>query len=782
MKGWCLFELNESRDAGDIKMDLIFNKPTRNLQIWIMNIDKTLNRGRAYELSNKYPYSNTMLKVEFILTYRGGKKKFPRGRCISNITPPSTTTQMPTTHASVTPQASTTSVTQQPTTTSEPRFSTTTIPESFPDVIPISVEGQHWSVGNGYRMTGVCIFQIKPVLNSYNIMVEFDKETYDMTEWTMDIEDQQLNGLWYYLKSRWPERQNEIRLRFQVDFDSLPVPSGTCTIDRNGQTLTPKPSTAMPTPTTKAPTQQPSTAAPTQKPSTAAPTQQPSTAAPTQQPSTAAPTQQPSTAAPTQQPSTAAPTQQPSTTAPTQQPSTTQAPTGAPVNTAHDYGFILHESILFYEAQQAGYLTNNRVSWRKNATTLDRGIYGEDLTGGWYDAGDLVNFNLPMAGSTTNLALGLFYWKDAYQQAGELDNMYNSIKWPLDYFLKCWNPNKQIYYAQVGNGEQDHSLWRRAEDITTARPVYYLDTNKKGSDVVGETVAAMAAGAMVFKDKDAAYSQKLQSSAESLYSFSKTIKGLYNNDISDGAKFYSSSRYQDEMCTSATLLYLLTNDAAYLTEAEAAYNEYASDSAPWAFDWDDKTALCQVLLYVATQKPVYKSRTEKFVTSYMPGGSLPYTNCGLAFRLEWGSLRYSANAAFISLLAAQNGIGNADSYKTWAMSQIHYMVGDNNRDFSYLIGYGTSYPLKPHHSGSSCSPAPAPCDWSTYGSSDPNPNVLRGALVGGPDINDNYVDDRNNFKTNEVTCDYNAGFQSAVAGLLHFALNGNLPTSPARKC
>ncbi|XP_062586785.1 mucin-2-like [Saccostrea cucullata] len=334
MKGWCVFELNESRDAGEIKIDLIFNKPTRNLQIWIMNIDKILNKGRAYELSSKYPYSNTMLKVEFILTYRGNKKRFPKGRCISNITPPSTTTQSPTTHASASPQASTTSVTQQPTATSGPRSSTTAISGSFPDVIPISVEGQHWSVGNRYRMTGVCTFQINPVLNSYNIMVEFDKETSDMTDWTMDIENQQTNGLWYKLKSRWPARQNEINLRFQVDFDTLPMPTGTCTINRNGQTLTPRPSTSMPTPTTKAPTQQPSTAAPTQQPSTAAPTQQPLTAAPTQQPSTAAPTQQPSTAAPTQQPSTAAPTtQQPSTAAPTQQPSTA-APTQQPSTAA----------------------------------------------------------------------------------------------------------------------------------------------------------------------------------------------------------------------------------------------------------------------------------------------------------------------------------------------------------------------------------------------------------------------------------------------------------------
>jgi hypothetical protein len=48
-------------------------------------------------------------------------------------------------------------------------------------------------------------------------------------------------------------------------------------------------------------------------------------------------------------------------------------------------------------------------------------------------------------------------------------------------------------------------------------------------------------------------------------------------------------------------------------------------------------------------------------------------------------------------LAAQNGIGDANAYKTWAMSQIHYMVGENNKNFSYVIGYGSSYPLRPHH-------------------------------------------------------------------------------------
>ena len=64
----------------------------------------------------------------------------------------------------------------------------------------------------------------------------------------------------------------------------------------------------------------------------------------------------------------------------------------------------------------------------------------------------------------------------------------------------------------------------------------------------------------------------------------------------------------------------------------------------------------------------------------------------------------------------------------------------------------------------SCNWPPAKCDWNDKNKPDPNPHVLNGALVGGPDQNDNYVDDRNDYVKNEVATDYNAGFQGALAG------------------
>ena len=66
-----------------------------------------------------------------------------------------------------------------------------------------------------------------------------------------------------------------------------------------------------------------------------------------------------------------------------------------------------------------------------------------------------------------------------------------------------------------------------------------------------------------------------------------------------------------------------------------------------------------------------------------------------------------------------------------------------------------------------CASAPATCDWGTFeDTSNDNPHQLDGALVGGPSAaNDFYKDDRTDFVMAEVTLDYNAGFQSTVAGL-----------------
>ncbi|XP_070574808.1 uncharacterized protein [Ptychodera flava] len=442
------------------------------------------------------------------------------------------------------------------------------------------------------------------------------------------------------------------------------------------------------------------------------------------------------------------------------------APTDPGTIGPYDYNEVLNKSILFYEAQRSGKLPpNNRISWRSDSTLSDFGPNGEDLTGGWFDAGDFVKFGLPMAWSATNLAWGLIQYREAYLEAGQLSYMLDCLRWATDYFLVC-HTDENTFYAQVGNGDIDHAYWGRPEDLPASmpRPAFSVTSSKPGSDVAGQTAAALAASSLAFAETDPLYTEKLLENAVSLFQFADNFRGKYSDSIPEARNFYQSySGYGDELALAATWLYLATDEVNYLNKAKQFYGEFGLGGTPWAYSWDDNTAAVQLLLHVATNgDAAYGQAVSSFLNGWFPNGNVHYTPKGLAWRAQWGSLRYAANAAFLALVAADQGISPQQS-REFARSQIHYMLGDTGR--SFVVGFGENPPQRPHHASSSCRDKPAPCNWEDYNSQDPNPQVLYGALVGGPGRNDNYNDVRTDYIVNEVTCDYNAGFQSAVAGL-----------------
>ncbi|WP_200801287.1 glycoside hydrolase family 9 protein, partial [Clostridium sp. Marseille-P2415] len=81
----------------------------------------------------------------------------------------------------------------------------------------------------------------------------------------------------------------------------------------------------------------------------------------------------------------------------------------AKAETNYNYGEALQKAIMFYEFQRSGALPDDiRNNWRGDSGLSDGSDAGLDLTGGWYDAGDHVKFNLPMAYSTAMLAWSVY--------------------------------------------------------------------------------------------------------------------------------------------------------------------------------------------------------------------------------------------------------------------------------------------------------------------------------------------------------------------------------------
>lgn len=88
-----------------------------------------------------------------------------------------------------------------------------------------------------------------------------------------------------------------------------------------------------------------------------------------------------------------------------------------------------------------------------------------------------------------------------------------------------------------------------------------------------------------------------------------------------------------------------------------------------------------------------------------------------------------------------------------------------------MVGFGINPPLRVQHAGASCPDRPARCDWANFASPNPNPQIIYGAVVGGPEGpgDDTYHDVRKDYVTNEVADDYNSGFTGALAAMLELA-------------
>ncbi len=445
--------------------------------------------------------------------------------------------------------------------------------------------------------------------------------------------------------------------------------------------------------------------------------------------------------------------------------------TGSPFDVS-DYETVLDMSMDFYYAQYSGALPDDYpLDWRGDSALTDGSDVGVDLTGGWYDAGDHVKFGFPMAYSATMLAWGAADYTEGYEAAGAFEDILNHLEWVTDYFLRCYDDNgtadlsDDIFYAQVGDGDIDHSYWGAPEDMTMERPTYYVTADTPGTEVTAETAAALASASIVFREAgNTAYADELLETAIQLYDFAETYQGTYTNAVTDAQSFYNSySGYTDELSWGAAWLYEATGDDSYLDLAESYY---PGGSTYWALGWDDKSNGVAMLLADATGDATYINDVDEHLDYMMnsltrtPGTD---TNDGLAWLDSWGSNRYAANMAFVAVeradLAQELGDDDyAEELFDFASDQIDYMMGDNPDGQSYVVGFGDDYPLNPHHRGASGT--------TNVGDSADNLYTLTGALVGGPDQNGNYTDSRTDYVQNEVATDYNAGFSGALAGLI----------------
>src|SRR5438034_1379105 len=78
------------------------------------------------------------------------------------------------------------------------------------------------------------------------------------------------------------------------------------------------------------------------------------------------------------------------------------------------------------------------------------------------------------------------------------DDLKRNLKWGTDYIIKA-HPSPHVFYGQVGDGGSDHAFWGPPEVNPSPRPSYAVTEACPGSDLTGESAAALASSYLLFK-------------------------------------------------------------------------------------------------------------------------------------------------------------------------------------------------------------------------------------------------------------------------------------------
>lgn len=159
---------------------------------------------------------------------------------------------------------------------------------------------------------------------------------------------------------------------------------------------------------------------------------------------------------------------------------------------------------------------------------------------------------------------------------------------------------------------------------------------------------------------------------------------------------------------------------------------------------------------------------------------------GLLFKMDNSNLQYVTSTTFLLVTYAKfltkahkvvncgGAIVTPRRLRTIAKKQVDYLLGDNPMKMSYMVGYGSRYPKRIHHRSSSlpslsAHPAKIDCGsgFTFMHTENPNPNILVGAVVGGPDGHDQYTDERSDYSQTEPATYTNAPLVGTLAYLAH---------------
>jgi hypothetical protein len=403
-----------------------------------------------------------------------------------------------------------------------------------------------------------------------------------------------------------------------------------------------------------------------------------------------------------------------------------------PVRIASDVYQGLADSLMGYMRQQrSGYNPFLRDSAHKqDGIIVDHPRRtGEfiDVSGGWADAADYLQYVTTSATATYHLLAAYrdapAAFADAHDARGlpgrngvpdVLDEARHGLEWLVRMF-----PDDSTMFNQLGD-DRDHAYW---DLITTdssdygwgkggPRPVYPCTGKPQGilgnknratgyASTAGKMAAAFALGARLLENRDRAFADTLRRKAVAAYALGVRYPGVCQTAPGRSPYFYEEENWTDDMELGASLLYQLTREPRYLSDALSyARNEpvtpwMGADTArhyqwyPWhnaghyeAWAGADARSRAELVRY-------YRDGIERVVQRATNGFrvGIPFIWCSNDLMVSF--------ATQASLYRRMNG---DTRFRDYEQAAIDWLFGANPWGTSMVIGVprGGVYPHDPH--------------------------------------------------------------------------------------
>lgn len=447
---------------------------------------------------------------------------------------------------------------------------------------------------------------------------------------------------------------------------------------------------------------------------------------------------------------------------------------------AQNWADMQKKTIRFYRYQRAGLKgTHCRNPYYEGLTSpwphQNDSYNGNDLSGGWYDAGDFVKFGLPFSSTVYILLKGYDVFPNGYSDNDSWDkfdtkdnipDILNEVKFATDYIIKAVINNSTVVY-DVGDGDADHACGLGScggptnSSSVGNRPARLAD----GADVPGLYAASLALMSQLYRKYDSSYADSCLSKAKEAYQagWSKRSKGV----SSQFGEFYNSSKtptgfiWHDKMMAGAVELYRVTKDSKYLDDI----TELRKTDTMVMMNHVGYTNVAPIVSFEMWRQSIASQADRllthvSFLQSKMLNDPAHPEMQGVYFNQHWGMVGGAACAAFAAALAYI--VEPLDAYKEFAEHQLKWISGTAaSSKTSWIVGYNGG-PTAVHHRNAI---------WKSL--------LPEGALVSGPDADGYYENNAGSYEYTEVALDYNAGIPGAIAFMRDLSSDASVKVTTA---